>query len=179
MVSYLRKDVLSERNVSLGVILRAGVLSGTVAGVIMALVSMLSSSFVGMEFFLPAKLIAATWFGVDALIGGSGIILAGIVTHLVISAAVGAGFAGVTLRNYSVGQAFASGAAYGVFVWAVATFLFLPVMNPTMDTRMALTPGIWFVVHLVYGGVLCLTPVFIRALSAPTELEVRRFDTAA
>jgi hypothetical protein len=38
-------------------------------------------------------------------------------------------------------------------VWAVMTYIGLPIVNTTMQARVALMPGWWFFAHLIFGAV--------------------------
>jgi hypothetical protein len=46
------------------------------------------------------------------------------------------------------------GAVYGVAVWAVATPLVLPVVNPTMREAVGEIPIAWCGAHVVFGLVV-------------------------
>src|SRR5215471_21334828 len=71
----------------------AGALAGLAGGLAMAFYLMLYSEFWGAGFLLPLRLFAATFFGVDGLIGGTGVVLIGLLLHLGISIVLGVVYA--------------------------------------------------------------------------------------
>jgi uncharacterized membrane protein YagU involved in acid resistance len=144
----------------------AGALAGLIAGIVMIVISMIVAAGTGAGATMPLRLIAAALFGVDALVGGMGILLVGLIMHLAFSAVAGVVFAGI-VGNVRTGVAFGAGIVYGIIIWAVNTLGILPATDPTMSARSALMPGWWFVFHLIYGGMLFLVPVLHRA---PTVL---------
>jgi uncharacterized membrane protein YagU involved in acid resistance len=144
-------------------IIAGGALAGVVAGLTMGLVAMGHAAAMGMEVWLLLDQIAALILGVRALLGGPATTLLGLAIHLAVSAALGVLFAMAVPRWTSTLLAFASGLVYGVLVWAILTWIVLPLFNPVMAERMQLWPGAWFVHHLVFGGVLAVTPALERA----------------
>jgi hypothetical protein len=168
----LRRDTLAADRNGSGVWL-GGVTAGVIAGLGMAVVTMLYTSFAGLGALLPLRMIAATFFGVDALVGGAGVLAAGLVFHLVISAFFGLLFAALTVRPKSTPVAFFGGLAYGIGIWALMTFLVLPFVNPVMAQRVALMFTPWLLAHAVYGGLLVLTPLLrVRFGYAPEETHI-------
>ncbi len=152
---------------------RAGAIAGLIAGIFMALGAMGHSASAGLGFWTPMKVIAATWLGVDALVGGGGAVFLGMITHLVAASFWGAVFASLIWRRESVGAAFWEGLVFGVAVWLIMTYIGLPIFDTTMIPRVAMSPDWWFYDHLIYGACLCLTPAIRRALSpvAPGYIE--------
>ncbi len=148
----------------------SGVASGLIAGIVMAMFAMFKSFIGGTGFFFPTKMIAATVFGVDALIGSSGVIFTGLMIHMMMSAIFGVIFAFLATR-LNMGTALVSGVAYGAILWAGMTFIGLPLVNPTMAARVALMPVPWFVNHLIFGGMLFLTPTLYRAFPGRRQSE--------
>lgn len=140
----------------------AGALAGLIAGIVMAIVSMIVAATTGAGASMPLRGIAAALFGVDALVGGRGILLVGLMIHLAVSVVAGLVFAGI-VGNVRTGVAFGAGIVYGIIIWAVNTFGILPAINPIMSARLAMMPGPWFVFHLIYGGMLFLVPILHRA----------------
>jgi hypothetical protein len=139
-----------------------GALAGIVAGLVMAVVMMIYFSVMGAGFWYPVENIAAVFFGIDALLGGAGVVIVGLLTHLLVSALLGMLFASLLQPRTSTGAAFFGGLAYGIGVWVVMTYIILPIFNPTMSARMAVTAGFWFFSHLIYGGFLAFTPGLVR-----------------
>lgn len=98
--------------------------------------------------------------GVDALIGGAGVIALGMVTHFVVAAVWGAVFALLTRRLHEVGPILTAGLIFGLGVWLLMTYVVLPVFNPVMAARVAMIPMTWLVVHLGYGAGLVMESLF-------------------
>lgn len=147
----------------------AGALAGLFAGVVMALAGMGVVSASGGGFWTPMKEIAATWMGVDALVGGGGTVVAGVVTHLVCAAFWGALFSSLIRRRESAAGAFWEGIVYGVGVWLVMSYIGLPIFDRTMIPRVALRPDWWFYQHLIFGACLCVTPALRRRLTPEAD----------
>lgn len=155
----------------------AGVFSGWIAGVVMALFAMIISAANGYSFWFPMQLVDGVWIGEDALLGGAGVVIAGIITHLVVSAFFGVLFAVFRGRFREIAEsldttseaatAFLWGTVYGVGVWVFMTYVVL-WLDPTLRIQVfALSPGMWFLYHVVYGAMLFTTPIFQKALSRP------------
>jgi hypothetical protein len=118
-------------------------------------------------------MIAGTFYGPMALVGGGGVIAIGILTHFAVAIVVGIVFAGLTLRIESTAADFFLGIVYGIAVWAFMTFVTLAVFNDTMLVRVALSGTWWFFLHWIYGGFLGLfTPGLRRALAGPVPRQV-------
>ncbi len=140
----------------------AGAVGGVVAGLVMAMVALCHTSFLGLGFWLPMKLVAGVFWGVRVIIGGVWITLAGIAIHLAVSAVAGALFGVLFGHRINAIVGVALGIAFGGVVWAVNTYLVLPWADPVMLQREMVAPVWWFVYHLVFGAVLVLVPVFTR-----------------
>lgn len=157
--------------------LRAGVLgglfAGLIAGIVMAMVAMIRASALGLGFWLPVKQIAALWYGTQALIVGAGAIWAGLLSHMMMSVLFGILFGAAVGRDISVGGSFAAGLVYGIVIWAVMTWIVLPFANEVMLERVTLMPWWWFGYHLIFGGMLLLTPPLVKAFaeSRPSDRE--------
>lgn len=136
----------------------AGMEAGLISGVVMMLALMVYSFSTGEGFFFPLQQIAATFMGVEALIGGTGTILLGAVIHLVVAAGLGLGFGLMLPPGSSDAVAASWGVAFGAAVWLMMTFAVLPIFNPIMADRVSLYSGWWFAYHLGFGAVLGLTP---------------------
>lgn len=154
-----------EPDVDANGVLTGGILAGLVAGIVMALVAMVASSVAGGSFWLPMLAISATYYGADALAGGAGTIALGVLTHLVVSAFWGLLFAWVGGARISAGSAFFAGLLYGIAIWALMSFAVLPAINEVLLDRAAIEPGWWFGYHLIFGGMLLLTPPLAQAFS--------------
>ena len=149
-----------------GVIIGGGT-AGIFAGVVMAMAAMFYDAANGSGFFLPVRSIAATWFGRNALVGGAAVLLVGLVTHLGTSALGGVVFAALPSSRKSATAALLGGLVWGVVVWAILSFAIMPWLNPTMYAgTVGKEPGWWFVLHLIYGAMLVVTPGLVRRVSA-------------
>lgn len=143
----------------------AGALAGFIGGIVMAIVAMIVTASMGAGMLMPLKAMAALLLGVDALVGGAGAIIVGMMIHFATAIILGLIFAAI-IGDARPGAAFGLGLIYGFGVWIVMTFLILPAANPTMSARVAMMGGWWFVEHLVYGGMLFLLPILHRTPSA-------------
>lgn len=151
----------------------AGAVAGLIAGVVMALAMMGRSSGMGDGYWTPMNVIAGTWLGVDALVGGAWTTALGVVTHLIAAAFWGAVFSALIRRRETVFGAFWEGLLFSVGVWLIMTYIGLPIFDRTMIPRAALMPGWWFYEHLIYGACLCITPALRRAINPPPQRIVR------
>lgn len=148
-----------------GVIIGGGI-AGILAGIVMAMAAMVYAAANGSGFWLPVRTIAATWYGANALVGGAAVLIVGMVTHLGNSAFWGAIFAALPPRRKSVPAALVGGLVWGVVVWALMSFAVMPRLNPTMYARtVAMEGGWWYILHLIYGGMLVVTPGLMRRVS--------------
>jgi hypothetical protein len=149
-----------------GVIIGGGI-AGILAGIVMAMVAMFYAAANGSGFFLPVRSTAATWYGANALLGGAGVLIAGLATHLGTSAFGGVVFAALPSSRKSATVALLSGLVWGVVVWAILSIAVMPWLNPTMYAgTVGREPVWWFVLHLIYGGMLAITPGLVCRVSA-------------
>lgn len=137
----------------------AGAFSGLVAGSLMLLTAMIHAEVTDLGFWLPLRQVAALWFGVDALIGDGGVILVGLLTHLVVAAGWGIVFAALTRSGPSLGVSLVLALAFATALWMVMTWVVVPVVAPVMYERIRLVPVAWYAIHLVFGAGLALAPV--------------------
>ena len=121
------------------------------------------SSIAGAGMTMPLKALGALVYGVEAMVAGSMAMLAGGCIQLGFSIVLGILFALFTSRRTSLVAALCAGIAVGVVIWVAMDLFVLPFMNPTMAARIALMPLAYFIAHLLYGGGLGMTPIFMRA----------------
>jgi hypothetical protein len=140
-------------------VIEGGGIAGIIAGIVMLVATMWYFAAQGQGVLTPLYLIAAQWLGVDALLGGIGVVLLGLATHLVLSAIFGIIFAAFTHGPKFVGTALAGGIVWGFFIWLFMTYLVLSWSNPTMSSRLVLMPVWWVLANLMYGCMLAITPV--------------------
>ncbi len=161
--------------------LLSGALAGLIGGTLMGVLLMAASAAAGQGFWFPMMQIAAVAFGLDALVGGIGVLLTGLIVHFVTATALGAGFGWIMPAGTAPRTALFLGIFYSVAAWAIATFAMLPAFDPVMAQRIQLTPTAWFVGHLIYGTALVGTPFLMKLLGQkeePSQVEYR-FDRAA
>ena len=156
----------SRHPVPSSVALLAGVLSGVIAGVGMALVLLWREGANGVEVWTPMQLMAATFYGAEALHGGAQVILVGEIVHAVIAIGYGLIFSFFVSRATPLGMAFLYGLVYSVLIWGVMTYMVLPLVDPVMQRAEALQPNWWFISHLVFGALLFLTPLLKNAFAS-------------
>lgn len=149
--------------------LMGGILAGLFAGAVMLLLVTVGSGATDAGATWPLKLVAATWYGGSALFAGGGVVLVGLVTHFAVAALFG-GLFGLTfgrLRSTRVDVPF--GILFGFFVWALMTFLVVPSGNPPLAAQLAAIPWWWLSLHLVFGGLLGLSPALARSFAETTR----------
>ncbi len=161
----LKTNSLDTRGIIIG-----GGIAGIIAGVVMAVAAMAFAGMMGLGFLAPLRMIAAALYGVDALIGGAEVLIAGLIIHMIVSAGFGIVFAALLSPRASGGAAFGWGLLYSVVVLGIMTAGVLPWSNPTMAVRVPLMAGAWFFEHLVYGAVLAITPGWVRSFSVQRPL---------
>ena len=147
-------------------ILSGGFLAGALSGLVMALVAGLACISAGMSFWYPMRLVGALFFGSGALTGGPAVVIAGICTHLILSAAIGLIFAFIVDRRTPLAIAFVTGLVFSAIVWAMMTFVALPLFNPVMRLQVSYNAGWWFLLHMIYGAILSSTPSLKRRYAA-------------
>ncbi len=147
----------------------AGIVAGMIAGVVMAMVAMFRAGSSGLGFLLPLKLIAALFWGVPALIGGVGVLIVGLLIHMVVSGGGGMMFGLMVGNRFNAGAALVGGVIWGIVIWAINWWVFLPWLNQVMLDRQMVMPTQWFVLHLIYGAMLFLVPSMTRAFGGAGE----------
>ncbi|MBC8162785.1 MAG: hypothetical protein H7Z42_16360 [Roseiflexaceae bacterium] len=155
-----------------------GAIAGLAGGAAMALVGVLTSLILGGNIWIEPKAIAAPFFGPTVMRPGFefGPVLVGTILHFATAALLGAIYSIVTRRILKlpsdIGVPVLAGLIYGFFIWAVAYFLLLPLVNTFLRAQYA--PA-FIMQHLVYGVVLGLVYATLRpnpyALTAPRARE--------
>lgn len=160
-------DLTAIRNVLANTV-RAGVITGVFAGSMMMVFMVLYSGGIGAAYWLPPKLIDAMSDGVVALVGGPGVVVAGLAIHLIVSVVWATLFALLMDRRWSALTAMAHGILYSFAVWAIMTYLVMPWANPTMNPRIHAMMGMWICAHVIFGACLAIAPPLRRALFGQT-----------
>src|SRR5258708_36661215 len=101
MAEYtIRNAPFDTGNEPVGIeVFKAGIVSGLVGGVLMAAWAMLATAAQGLGLFAIPQLIGAAFRGPEALLQGPGVIVWGVVLHLIMSAAFGILFATLGRRD--------------------------------------------------------------------------------
>ena len=151
----------------------AGAAAGIIGGMLMAMAMMIATAAGGMGFLAPLRLIAATFFGQDAMTG-AGPLVVGLMVHMMNSIVFGLIFAALAGRRLPPLQAVMAGVAFGIAIWAAMTFMGLPLVNPMMRERVAMMPVPWFVAHVAFGMGLGTAPgLRRRLLETETRASIR------
>lgn len=158
-----RKNLLTQD------VLIGGALAGMLSGLGMKILAMINSMISGDGLSYPFQLIAATLHGVDAMIGGIMVAIVGFLIHMAVSTFFGIAFAALIDRNTRITMALLGGLFFGFCIWVFMTYLVLPLFDPVMRTRVDLMQASWFVEHLVFGGLLMITPMLRRNFTRRTE----------
>ena len=136
---------------------RAGVIGGALGGLLMVVVAVLYGLISGRGIWLPVNLIGATiirdlqtatfeqltQFHASAFI-------AGLVLHGAL--AIGLGFIFALLLPTFPGRPLLWAVTIGTLLWAMASLLILPLLNPVMHQYVDWPSFI--IAHLLYGGML-------------------------
>jgi hypothetical protein len=139
-------------------VLQAGAVAGLIGGVVMALFAMLYGATLGSGLLTPLKLVAATWRGVDALTGGAGAVLLGLLTHLAVAIGWGVLFSWAVRREAQSVVTVGWGLVFGVGVMIIMRFFVLSWADATLRQRIPFSRGAWLVGHLLFGACLGLVP---------------------
>ena len=143
----------------------AGVVAGIIGGMLMAMIMMMATAAGGMGLLAPLRLIAATFYGKEAMSGG-GPLLVGLMIHMMNSMVFGVIFAWIAGDRRATLPALMAGMAFGVAIWAVMILVGLPMLNPIMRERLAMMPVAWFIAHLAFGMGLGSAPGLRRRFSS-------------
>ncbi|MFN2527306.1 MAG: hypothetical protein ABR584_01145 [Candidatus Baltobacteraceae bacterium] len=142
---------------------------GLVAGIVMALVTMMVTALMGMGLWAMPSMIAALVLGPSVMMGATaGAIMIGLAIHMLLSMLFGVVYAAIV--NFLSHEFVVTAMAFGLLLWIVnfyAAGLFLPGAQ-----TMAQHEPVWLAItsHLVFGmtlGLLSRRSVFtVSALRA-------------
>lgn len=155
-----------------------GTIAGLVAGLAMLIVASVLTTALGGDVWIEAKAIAAPFYGPFVMRPGfeAGPVITGTIFHFLTAALLGSIYSIVTRRILKLpsdmGIPVISGLIYGMFIWAVAYFLVLPILNPFM--RATYAPA-FIAQHLTYGIVLGLVYAILRPLPYVLSGQARYF----
>jgi hypothetical protein len=132
----------------------AGVLSGLLAGAVMAMAMMAYMAATGRSVWTNPNLISAMWFGPEAADGAFGMkTIVGFVTHMVTSGLMG-WIAIPFIRDVPKGRMVLLGIAYAVASYPIVFSGVITWANPLMIERTSLMP--MTLGHVLFGIVLGL-----------------------
>lgn len=141
-----------------------GAVVGAIAGVAMAGWAMVTSLIAGNGFLTPVQLIAATFFGEEALTLTPLVFVSGLLLHMATSMTLGAMLGPVLSRPMPFWASGVIGVLWGVAAWAVFTFVIMPQGNVVMHLATDKTPITWFIGHVIFGGVLGFMPISLSRM---------------
>jgi hypothetical protein len=146
-------------------VLVAGMALGAIGGAAMLAWLMIDAALHHASPLTPLRLFGGTLLGPEALTGGVGSLLPGLLLHLVISAVLGLPFAALVPRNFPVAAAAVLGIGYAFAVMVLMTAYIVPAANPLLDEHMASFGGAWVLGRALYGAMLGFAPALRRHLS--------------
>ncbi|WP_051351175.1 hypothetical protein [Sulfobacillus thermosulfidooxidans] len=130
-----------------------GILGGIVGAMVMAMWAMMVSALSGMGLWAPVQLIAAVWFGASAMHLSIGIIIVGIMTHMMMGMVLGVILA-ILFRFLVIPRGMGRlvwGMVYGLVIWVINQFAVLPLIDPLMASHMP--PWAFAIAHMMFGVV--------------------------
>ena len=155
-----------------GEILKAGVVSGLIGGLMMAVWAAMATLAMGLGPLEFPQLIGATFRGADALLTPMGVTVAyGVLLHLVVSAGLGCLFASMVQRGTPKGLAALGGVAFALGVFVMMVFVLVPVVNPQLSHHIAMMPFTLLLMHMLYGACVGLAPMLRRNFARGNELQ--------
>lgn len=150
--------VIEHRPILPDIVGLGGAIAGLVGGLAMALAGFLMARASGEDIWFAPKQIAAAFVSTP-MSEQPGFVLwpvvAGSLMHLLFSVVLGALFGIVTRRMLHLPSRFGlplvTGLIYGLAIWLIVYFVFLPVMNPQL---LHIYAPMFIIQHIVYGVVL-------------------------
>ncbi|HUF52963.1 MAG TPA: hypothetical protein VMR52_04215 [Dehalococcoidia bacterium] len=139
--------------------------AGMLAGMMMAMFSMVVAEIDGYGFWAPPRAITAVFFGAENL--GSGFeadaVIGGVAIHMVLSMMFGIGFALMLAPRQKVNAVVQVmiGMALGTVLWAVNTYVVAPVFEGNLFDE-AMADWTWIAAHVIFGAALAMIYAFWR-----------------
>ncbi len=130
-----------------------GAMYGVIAGLVMAMVAMMATAALGMGLWAMPAMIGALLLGPAAAMSpGAGVILLGLMLHMMLSAMFGLVYAFVV--NNVTRETLTTGIAFGIVLDLVNLYL-IPIVLPTARILAGHEPA-WLaaMTHLIFGLVL-------------------------
>ena len=138
---------LSSRQILIG-----GALAGMLGAILMGFAGSAYIASIGGGWSTPMQAIAGTYYKSMAFVGGPGVTTIGVLTHLAIGGGFGVILAALTRRMRSHWGRFWIGIPFGIAVWALMTYVTLPVFDWVMLPRVEMMGVMWFFLHWIYGA---------------------------
>lgn len=151
--------------VSVSEMVKSGTMGGLAGGALMAAWLMVQAAVTGYGPLFFLNLVGATFRGADALVGGAGVMLSGLLLHIVVSVVTGILFAVTVTRKTPLAASVLGGMAYALVILVFMNYVVMPYANPIMRQREVNMPAAWFLSHLMFGVGLGLVPLFKRGLA--------------
>lgn len=141
-----------------------GAVGGVVAGMSAMTLALLASAISGAGLLRPLELVGAALFRDPGDARGGGAVVAGLVLHLLTSAALGIIYNALVPRGVSYAQAALFGLLFGAFVFVFVTWLVLPWLDRLLFESV---PAVWSLVyHLIFGAIVPLAVALRRSVAA-------------
>ena len=151
------------RNVGFGDIsaisLGQGALAGLIGGIVLAMFAMIVAWAAGDGLWSPPRAITGMFGGAEYAGSGFafGSIAVGVMLHMMLSMVFGVIYAfAIDAITHGLGAPvqLVTGMVYGVFIWAINTYLIGPRMPGDQLMTDAMPAWAWFVGHVMFGAVL-------------------------
>jgi len=128
-----------------------GAFGGLIAGMVMAMVAMLSTLIAQGDVLAPLKQMGATFFAADS--GSAASLVAGLTLHMMMSIGIGIVFALIAgPRILGGGPLVLAAMAFIAVEWAIARFVVLPAIDAPLVATFGATGGV--IAHIMFGVVL-------------------------
>ncbi len=148
-----------------GARLRAGVMAGIFAGVMMQVFGMIYCSVKGWDIMLPTKIAALPVLGNSAIeFGSSTGMIVGLIMFFALAIILGTTYAHFTGNNHK-GNRFGMGLTWGAYSWVFITCLFSPSFHAYHEA--AIPQGVMFFAWMVFGLSLMSVSFFDKNAPKP------------
>ena len=151
--------------------LEVGLSAGGAGAALMMVWWMAQAGATGYGLLFPLNQIGAAFRGPEALVGGTSVILSGLLLHAFTSIVFGTLFSAAVTAKTRVPSSIVAGMVYSMLVLLFMTYVVLPYANPVMRQRVIAAPGAWFFAHIAFGLGVGLTPLFKRRLEGLRALQ--------
>jgi len=149
--------------------LEAGAITGATGGALMMATLMAQAAATGYGALFPLNLVGATFRGPEALVGGAGVMLSGLLLYAITALVFGTLFSMAVLGKPRLAPTLVVGIAYGLLILLFMTYVVLPYANPIMRQRVIGVPGAWFFAHVAFGLGVGMAPLIKRRFRSRRE----------